>query len=215
AESSKELKIKVHTNNSKLAEASDVVVLCVKPHQAEKVLREIAPKLSPSQILISVCASITTEQLSHWASSPKVIRAMPNTPCLVGEGMTVFCASSEIEKNELEIAEQLFGGLGRTAVVEESLMDGVTGLSGCGPAYVYLMIEALSEAGVKVGLSRNLSVLLASQTMLGAAKMVLERGAHPAALKDEVTTPAGCTIDGLMALEEGALRATLIRGVTA
>ena len=217
AKSAKDLKIKVHTDNVKLASDSDIIILCVKPHQAEKVLGEIAPKLKKSQILISVCASITTQQLADWClpRAPRIIRAMPNTPCLVGEGMTVFCASGEVKKQELEIAELLFGGLGRTAVVEESLMDGVTGLSGCGPAYIYLIIEALSEAGVKVGLSRHLSTLLASQTMLGAAKMVLELGIHPAALKDEVTTPAGCTIDGLMALEEGALRATLIRGVTA
>ena len=223
AKSSKDLRIKVHTDNARLIESSDVLILCVKPHQAEKILREVAAKLRKSQLLISVCASITTEQLGQWSSpakgrkagGPRVIRAMPNTPCLVGEGMTVFCAAPEVKKNELEFAEQLFGGVGRTAVVEESLMDGVTGLSGCGPAYIYLIIEALSEAGVKVGLSRHLSTLLASQTMLGAAKMVLQRGVHPAALKDEVTTPAGCTIDGLMALEEGALRATLIRGVMA
>jgi pyrroline-5-carboxylate reductase len=129
--------------------------------------------------------------------------------------MTVLTAAPGVKKASLEIAEEIFRFVGRTAVVEEALMDGVTGLSGCGPAYIYLIIEALSEAGVKVGLSRELSTLLASQTMLGSARMVLDRGVHPAALKDEVTTPAGCTIDGLMALEEGALRATLIKGVLA
>ena len=144
-----------------------------------------------------------------------VIRAMPNTPCLIGEGMTVLCAGPKAGSDEVEVSEKIFGPLGKTAMVEESLMDGVTGLSGCGPAYVYLIIESLSEAGVKVGLPRKTATLLAAQTLSGAAKMVLERGEHPAALKDEVTTPAGCTIDGLMALEEGKLRVTLIKAVLA
>ena len=188
----------------------------MKPHQAEKVVREIAPKLKKNHTLISICASITTQQLSEWSKGkPQIIRAMPNTPCLIGEGMTVLAGAPGVKKSELEFAQEIFGHVGRTAVVEESLMDGVTGLSGCGPAYIYLIIEALSEAGVKVGLPRELATLLASQTMLGSARMVLERGVHPAALKDEVTTPAGCTIDGLMALEEGALRVTLIKGVLA
>jgi pyrroline-5-carboxylate reductase len=216
SKAAKTLKIKVHTDNSKLVDDSDVVILCVKPHQAEKILREIAPRFKKSHTLISICASLTTEQLSQWAKSkPQIIRAMPNTPCLIGEGMTVFCAAPGVKKSELELAEKIFRSVGKTAVVEEPLMDGVTGLSGCGPAYIYLIIEALSEAGVKVGLPREVSTLLAAQTMLGSSKMVLERGVHPAALKDEVTTPAGCTIDGLMALEEGALRATLIKGVLA
>lgn len=216
----KNLKIKVHTDNKKLAADSDLILLCVKPHQAERVVREIAPKLKKNQTLVSICASITTEQLGKWSArksgeGPQIIRAMPNTPCLIGEGMTVLAAAPEVKKSSLEWASEIFRFVGRTAVVEESLMDGVTGLSGCGPAYIYLIIEALSEAGVKVGLPRDLSILLASQTMLGSARMVLDRGVHPAALKDEVTTPAGCTIDGLMALEEGALRATLIKGVLA
>jgi pyrroline-5-carboxylate reductase len=129
--------------------------------------------------------------------------------------MTVFCGGPGAKPAHMELAGKIFGTLGKTAVIEESLMDGATGLSGCGPAYVYLIIEALSEAGVKVGLSRETSTLLAAQTLSGAAKMVLERGIHPAALKDEVTTPAGCTIDGLMALEEGKLRVTLIKAVLA
>jgi pyrroline-5-carboxylate reductase len=213
---SKELKIKCHTDNSKLVADSDIIILCVKPHQAEKVLRETSAQFRKNQILISICASLTTEQLTAWSKGkPQVIRAMPNTPCLIGEGMTVFSAAPGVKRSALEVAEQIFRSIGRTAIVEESLMDGVTGLSGCGPAYIYLIIEALSDAGVKVGLHRELATLLAAQTMLGSAKMVLSRGSHPAALKDEVTTPAGCTIDGLMALEEGALRVTLIKGVLA
>ena len=127
----------------------------------------------------------------------------------------MFSSGLSAKPSHLVMAEKIFGTVGKTAVVEESLMDGVTGLSGCGPAYIYLIIEALSEAGVKVGLPRKTATLLAAQTLAGSARMVLERGEHPAALKDEVTTPAGCTIDGLMALEEGKLRVTLIKAVLA
>jgi pyrroline-5-carboxylate reductase len=140
---------------------------------------------------------------------------MPNTPCLIGAGMTVLSAGAASGSDELEAAVELFSSLGRTAVLDESLMDAATGLSGCGPAYVFLMIESLAEAGVKLGINRSTSTLLAAQTLFGAAQLVLQRQVHPAALKDEVTTPAGCTIDGLMALEDGRLRSTLISGVIA
>jgi pyrroline-5-carboxylate reductase len=216
AEVRERLGIPCSTDSADAARDADIVLLGVKPHQAEKVLRDIAPVLTSDQLLLSICASITTAQLTEWSGGKAtVIRAMPNTPCLIGEGMTVFCSGVGVRPHQLEAAERLFGPLGRTAVVEESLMDGVTGLSGCGPAYVYLIIEALSEAGVKIGLPRETATLLAAQTLAGASRMVLERGVHPAALKDEVTTPAGCTIDGLMALEDGKLRVTLIKGVLA
>ncbi|MFN9424345.1 pyrroline-5-carboxylate reductase [Gemmatimonas sp.] len=204
------------TDNIEAARGADIVLLAVKPHQAERVVRGLSEAFTSDQVLLSICASITTAQLAEWSGGvPTIIRAMPNTPCLIGEGMTVFSAGAGARRDQLEAAERLFGPLGRTAVVEESLMDGVTGLSGCGPAYVYLIIEALSEAGVKIGLPRETATLLAAQTLAGASRMVLERGVHPAALKDEVTTPAGCTIDGLMALEDGKLRVTLIKGVLA
>ena len=210
------LNIPCGVDNSEAVEHSNLVLLSVKPHQAEKVLKEIAHKLTRDHLVISICASVTTAQLSSWSGGKAaVIRAMPNTPCLIGQGMTVLCGSPLTKSQHFEQAKQIFGPLGRTAIVEESLMDGVTGLSGCGPAYAYLIIEALSEAGVKVGLARETATLLAAQTLLGSAQMVLERGVHPAALKDEVTTPAGCTIDGLMALEEGKLRVTLIKAVLA
>lgn len=216
SEISKRLEIRCHTDNQKLVEASEVILLCVKPHQAEKVLESIAPSLKKSHLLISICASITTEQLRSWSGGKAaLVRTMPNTPCLIGQGMTVFCAGPGAREADLATTQQIFGTLGETAQIEESLMDGATGLSGAGPAYVYLIIEALSEAGVKVGLPRKVATLLAAQTLSGAAQMVLERGVHPAALKDEVTTPAGCTIDGLMALEEGKLRVTLIKAVLA
>lgn len=212
----KELKIPVTTDNKKLAKESQIIILCVKPQQVEVVLQEITPFLSPKHLIISVCASITTSQMESWTSNAcTVIRTMPNTPAVLKEAMTVLAPGTDCKPAQLKVAEMIFNSIGKTAVVEETLMDGVTGLSGCGPAYVYLIIEALSEAGVKVGLPRDVSTLLAAQTLLGASKMVLERGVHPAALKDEVTTPAGCTIDGLMALEEGKLRVTLIKAVLA
>lgn len=204
-------------SNAELVEQSDVIILSVKPHQAHAVVKEIASKLKKSHLLISVCASVTTEELEEWTGRRcAIVRAMPNTPALVGEGMTVLCAGSTVSRDQLDRARHIFDSVGQTEILEESLFDGVTGLSGCGPAYAYLMIEALSEAGVKVGIPRKTATLLAAQTLLGASKMVLSRHeSHPAALKDEVTTPAGCTIDGLMALEEGKLRVTLIKAVLA
>ncbi len=208
------LHLPCHNDNKSAMKNADLVILSVKPHQAEKILRETP--LESGQLLVSICAAITTEQLSEWSGSKaSIIRAMPNTPCLLKSGVTAICKGPRCSDSQLKSVEQIFGELGAVTVLEESLFDGVTGLSGCGPAYVYLMIEALSEAGVKVGISRKQATLLAAQTMLGAAKMVLEREEHPAALKDEVTTPAGCTIDGLMALEEGKLRVTLIKAVLA
>jgi pyrroline-5-carboxylate reductase len=209
------LGVDIAADNAALARESDVVVLCVKPYQARAVVEAIAPQLD-GKLLISVCASVTTDDLRAWSGNrAAVVRAMPNTPCLIGAGMTVLSPGSATDEAQLETAVQLFASVGRTAVLDEALMDAVTGLSGCGPAYVFLIIEALSEAGVKLGIDRRTSVLLAAQTLLGAAEMVLTRGVHPAALKDEVTTPAGCTIDGLMVLEDGRLRSTLIGGVIA
>jgi pyrroline-5-carboxylate reductase len=212
----KKFGISVHTDNRKCAEGADVIILGIKPHQAEKVLSEIRDVLKKNQIIISLCAGLTTDQLEAWSGGKAtIIRAMPNTPSLIREGMTVLASGKSASPKALKISEEIFEAVGKVAVIEEKLMDGATGLSGCGPAYVYLIIEALSEAGVKVGLPRETATLLAAQTLLGASRMVLERGAHPASLKDEVTTPAGCTIDGLMALEEGKLRVTLIKAVLA
>jgi pyrroline-5-carboxylate reductase len=208
------LDIDCHTDNRKAMSDADLIILAVKPHQVEKILS--AHPLRSNQLLVSICAAITTEQLSEWCGSEAaIIRTMPNTPCLIQSGVTAICKGPRCTDSQLKEVEHIFGELGEVTVLEESLFDGVTGLSGCGPAYIYLMIESLSEAGVKVGISRKQATLLAAQTMMGAAKMVLEREEHPAALKDEVTTPAGCTVDGLMALEEGKLRVTLIKAVLA
>lgn len=215
-ETAARLGISVSQSNREVAKNSDVIVLCVKPHQAHEVLAEISEELIRGKTLVSVCAAVTTTELLAWSGGKaSVVRAMPNTPALIGEGMTVLCAHSG-DPQPLALAQRIFDSVGETCILEESLFDGVTGLSGCGPAYAYLVIEALSEAGVKVGIPRKTATLLAAQTLLGAAQMVLSRtDAHPAALKDEVTTPAGCTIDGLMALEEGKLRVTLIKAVLA
>ena len=214
-EISKRMKIDCGADNAKLAAFSEVLVLCVKPHQAKEVLAPLKSKMK-GKLLISVCASLTCDELKKWSGGKAaVIRSMPNTPCLVNEGMTVFAPGVHAGEKEIALAERIFATVGKTAVVEESLMDGVTGLSGCGPAYMFMILESLSEAGVKVGLQRKTATLLAAQTMLGASRMALIRNEHPAALKDEVTTPAGCTVDGLMALEDGGLRSTLIKAVVA
>ena len=209
--------VDVSTDNGALANVANVIFVCVKPFQVERVVKEIAPALNARKLVVTAAAAISTPQVEAWIghADVPVVRAMPNTPFRVGEGMTVFAPGSHATDAHLELAQSLFSSHGRTAVVEERLMDAVTGISGCGPAYMYVVIEALSDAGVKLGLPRDTARLLAAQTMLGAAKLVLSSDAHPAALKDEVTTPAGCTIDGLMELEDGKLRHTLLRAAVA
>lgn len=209
--------ISVSADNAALARQAGVIILCVKPFQMEAVTRDIAPSITGNKLVITAAAAISTAQVEYWIGrgDTPVVRAMPNTPFRVGEGMTVLAAGSRATAEHLKLAESLFASHGRTAIVEERLMDAVTGISGCGPAYMYVVIEALSDAGVKLGLPRETARLLVAQTMLGSAKLVLSSDAHPAALKDEVTTPAGCTIDGLMELEDGKLRHTLLRAAVA
>ncbi len=206
--------IDVTLDNKEAARNSDVIILAVKPQNMDRVLREIADELEPDQLLISVAASVTTTFVEERVErNIPVVRAMPNTPSVINAGMTGMCAGLYATQSHCEQAEAIFKCVGETVFVDESLMDGVTALSASGPAYLYVVIESLAEAGVKLGISRETSTLLASQTMLGAARMVLESKAHPALLKDMVTTPAGCTIDGLLELEEGKLRVTLIKAV--
>lgn len=202
--------------NRAAAASADVLFLCVKPFQLEAVLRDIAPFLRQETLLISTAASVTLKQLQSWAPGhAALVRAMPNMPCRIREGMTVLSVADGVTDAQRALAVELFATLGRTLVIEERLMDAATGLSGCGPAYVYLIIEALTDAGVKLGFSHDVARELVAQTVLGSARMVLESGAHPAALKTEVTTPAGCTVDGLMELEDGKLRSTLLRAAVA
>ena len=208
------LGIEVSLDNRKLVAGKDVILVAVKPQNMDKVIREIADILSPEQLIVSVAASVTTKFIEDRLPKPiPVVRAMPNTPAVMNAGMTGLCVGAHTEAKHKNMAEEIFKTVGLTVFVDEQLMDGVTALSASGPAYLYVVIESLAEAGVKLGIPRDVSTLLASQTMLGSAKMVLESKAHPALLKDMVTTPAGCTIDGLMELEEGKLRVTLIKAV--
>jgi pyrroline-5-carboxylate reductase len=210
----KELSVAVTIENRKAAHGADIVLLGVKPQVVGEVLKEIAPELSEKTLVISVAASVPTSYIEqHIGAKVPVIRAMPNTPSTVNCGMTGICRGSHATAQHLEIARTMFDAVGRTVVVDEKNMDAVTGLSASGPAFAYIILESLAEAGVKVGLPRDVSTLLAAQTMKGAASVVLETGDHPALLKDAVTTPAGCTIDGILELEEGKLRVTLIKAV--
>lgn len=201
-------------SNSELAKSVDVLILSVKPQNVRKVLKELAPELKTTQTLISIAASISTQMIEELIPSEiPVIRAMPNTPAMVGEGITALAAGKAARPEHLKKAQEIFQKVGTTVVLDEKHLDAVTGLSGCGPAYLYVVLESLTDAGIKVGLPREVAKDLATQTVLGSAKMLQKTGKHPAALKDEVTTPAGCTIDGLMELEEGKLRVTLIKAV--
>lgn len=209
-------KLKVHagTDNVEAVRDAEVIFLGVKPQVVADVIRDIRAHVNKNQLLISVAASVPTEMIERGLEKEvPVVRAMPNTPCVLGAGMTGICKGRFAQKNHLDIATKFFNAVGRTVVVDEKHMDAVTGLSASGPAYIYIILESLAEAGVKVGLPRDVATLLATQTALGAARVVLETGDHPALLKDAVTTPAGCTIDGIMELEEGKLRVTLIKAV--
>ena len=209
-------KLKVHagTDNSVAVKNADIIFLCVKPQVVADVVREIHAHVHAKQLIISVAASVPTDMIERALEKEiPVVRAMPNTPCAQGAGMTALCKGKFANKQHLELATQFFDAVGRTVVLDEKHMDAVTGLSASGPAYIYIILESLAEAGVKVGLPRDVATLLAAQTTMGAARVVLETGDHPALLKDAVTTPAGCTVDGIMELEEGKLRVTLIKAV--
>jgi len=202
------------TDNRAAARAADVIILGVKPQTLGQVVDEILPEINESKLLISVAASVPTDYIERRiGSNVPVIRAMPNTPSMVGEGITAISRGKFATQKHVDTARKLFDAVGKTVVVDEKHMDAITGLSASGPAFIYIILESLAEGGVKVGLPRDLATLLASQMALGAAKMVIETGDHPALLKDTVTTPAGCTIDGILELEEGGLRVTLIKAV--
>jgi pyrroline-5-carboxylate reductase len=206
--------VDVSTDNLKAASQSDLILLGVKPFQVPELVAEIRPALTAKKTLISFAASVKTRAIEEAAGLEiAVIRAMPNTPAALGAGAAALCRGRFVSAQQMELAERIFETVGRTVTVEEKHMDAVTGLSGSGPAYIYIIIEALAEAGVKVGLPRDVATQLAAQTAFGAAKMVLETGYHPALLKDAVTTPAGCTVDGILELEAGGLRVTLIKAV--
>ncbi len=212
--------IDVSTDNLAAAQQADLILLGVKPFQVPDLVAQIRPALTKEKTIVSFAASVKTAAIEEAASTPghppleiAVIRAMPNTPSALGAGVAGLCRGKYVSDQQMELAQRIFETVGRTVTVDEKHMDAVTGLSASGPAFIYIILESLAEAGVKVGLPRDIATLLAAQTTFGAAKMVLDTGYHPALLKDAVTTPAGCTIDGILELEEGGLRVTLIKAV--
>lgn len=208
--------IRAGTKNAELVKDADVIFLGIKPFQAEAVLKEIAPSLTPNQIVLSLCAAVSLEKLREWSGGrATMVRVMPNLPAFVGEGMTVYSVADSFSDENKNLVEKLLAYSGKSVLIPEASMDAATGLSGCGPAFVFLMCEALSDAGVKLGLPRVMATQMAAQTLLGSARMVLETGIHPGALKDQVTTPGGCTIEGVVALEQGRFRATVMDAVIA
>jgi pyrroline-5-carboxylate reductase len=208
--------VKFTTSNKEAAERADLLVLSVKPQVMNKLLDEIAPVLDQKKLVISIAAGVPIAAIERKVGhGVRIIRTMPNTPALVGAGATALSAGEHATEADLAQAKALFDAIGKTVIVDEPLLDAVTGLSGSGPAYIFLIIEALSDAGVKVGLARTQAQDLAAQTVLGSAKLLIETGEHPGRLKDQVTSPGGTAIAGLHTLEAGGLRTTLMNAVEA
>ena len=206
--------VSAHADNARCVRDADVVILAVKPQIMGEVLRDIAPAVETRHLLISIAAGVSTATIrAGLGKEARIIRVMPNTPALVLQGAAAIAKGRGLERDDLATAEEIFGAVGRVVVLEEDLMDAVTGLSGSGPAYVAIVIESLADGGVKMGLDRATAMTLATQTVLGAAQLLLDTGLHPGALKDMVSSPGGTTIAGISALEEGGIRTTLIRAV--
>jgi pyrroline-5-carboxylate reductase len=206
--------VRTTADNHELVRDAQVVVLSVKPQAIDKVLSDVGPNIRPDQLVISVAAGVPLAALeAKLPPKCRVVRSMPNTPATALAGATAIAAGTHASDADMEIATAMFAAVGRVVTLEESLLDAVTGLSGSGPAYVMLIIEALADGGVKVGLHRDVALLLAAQTVYGSAKLLLETGEHPGRLKDMVTSPGGTAIAGLHTLESGALRKTLIDAV--
>lgn len=199
-----------------VAESATVIFIAVKPQDMKALLKEMGPSMRDGQLVVSIAAGVTIHDIEKRIEREVgVIRVMPNTPCLVGEGAIALSAGKYVSDDEMKMVVSWLETLGFVRVVPEKLMDAVTGLSGSGPAYVYMMIEALSDGGVLAGMPRSLASELAAQTVLGAAKMVLETGEHPAVLREMVTSPGGTSAAGLLQLEEGGVRAAVIKAVRA
>ena len=202
--------------NPDVASRARVLILAVKPDQVRAVLGEVREQFTDEHLLISIAAGVTLARLEEaLGTGARIIRVMPNTPALVGQSATAFALGKAASREDGQLAQKLFSAVGVAFELKEALLDAVTGLSGSGPAYVYLFIEGLSDGGVAAGLPREIATRLAAQTVLGSAQMVLETGQHPGLLKDMVTSPGGTTIEGLHELEKGKLRATLISAVRA
>lgn len=208
--------IAIKRNNSDAAREADIVILSVKPQVIEKVLAEIASVIDGKKLVISIAAGIPIAKIEKaLKEGVRVVRVMPNTPALVLAGAAAVSGGKHAAAEDVGLTQSIFNSVGRAVIVEEKLLDAVTGLSGSGPAYMFMILDALSDAGVKAGLPRQLSLELAAQTMYGSAKMALETKEHPGKLRDMVTSPGGTTIEGLHALEKGKLRATLMNAVEA
>ncbi len=206
--------VKGTSHNIEVVKQSDIIILAVKPQIMKPVIDEIAKYLDFSKLIISIAAGVPLEAIESCAKKElKLIRVMSNICVSVREGISAIAAGKHALKEDLMLAKTIFDSVGKSLFIEEYLLDAVTGLSGSGPAYIFLIIDALSDAGVKVGLARDDAIILASQTVLGAAKMLIETGEHPGKLKDMVTSPGGTAIAGLHTLEEGGLRTTLINAV--
>jgi pyrroline-5-carboxylate reductase len=206
--------VRATDDNQEVVAASDLIVLAVKPQSMKALLAEIGPVVGPRHLVVSIAAGITLRQLTEGLGAERrLIRVMPNTPCLVGASAAAYAAGAAATADDVSLVDRLLNAVGRAFRLPESLLDAVTGLSGSGPAFVYVIIEALSDGGVRVGLPRDVATALAAQTVFGAAKMVLETGTHPGVLKDMVASPGGTTIAGLHALERGGLRAALMNAV--
>lgn len=211
-------KLGIHTtaDNNFLARSVDILILAVKPQLIEQVLNEIGSAVKPSQLVISIVAGVSTNFIeSCLEEAVPVVRVMPNTPCMIRAGASAISLGKHAGLEHRDKAVAIFNALGKAVVVSETLLDCVTGLSGSGPAYMCVILEALIDGAVRMGLPRDIATVLSAQTMLGAAKMVLETGKHPGQLKDMVTTPGGTTMAGLFSLEEGGLRVSLMNAVAA
>lgn len=203
-------------DNAAVAAAADIVFLSIKPQHMSEVLEGLRGKLTHRHLVISVAAGVPLSRMSEaLGPGPRLVPVMPNTPCLVGQGAAGYCLGPGTTADDVAIVERLLSSVGRAYLLDERLLDAVTGLSGSGPAYVCVMIEALADGGVRVGLPRQVAQDLAVQTVLGTAAMILKTGEHPAVLKDQVASPGGTTIAGLAALEAGGLRSALIAAVEA
>lgn len=208
--------VRTTTDNLAAAREAEIIVLSVKPQAMDKLVMQVAPALDHRKLIISVAAGVPIAALERrLGAGARIIRTMPNTPSLVGAGACALSRGEHASEEDLAVASRIFQSVGTTTVVDENLLDAVTGLSGSGPAYVFLVIEALSDAGVKVGLPRYTALKLAAQTVLGSAQLLIETNAHPGQLKDQVTSPGGTAIAGLHTLEAGGLRTTLINAVEA
>ncbi len=210
----KETGAKTTVSNIEVVKFASVLVLAVKPGSVPELLSEVHDAFTPEHLLISICAGVPLAKLEAGMGG-RAIRVMPNTPALLGASATAYALGKNATKADGDLAQKLFSSVGIAFQLKETLLDAVTGLSGSGPAYVYLMIEALSDGGVASGLPRDVATKLAAQTVLGSARMVLETGQHPGALKDMVTSPGGTTIEGLHELEKGKVRGSLINAVRA